>query len=69
MQFAPTGVGLEDAVRLVGNLYWRWLQRDETHDADTEHRAAAAARRESGWSFLGRGYGLMVLAERLPASR
>jgi SAM-dependent methyltransferase len=68
MRISPTGIGLEDAVRLAGNLYWRWLHRDERHDADTERRAAAAARRESGWSFLGRGYGLIVLAERLPAS-
>lgn len=66
-EFAPTGVGLEDAVRLAGNLYWRWLRRDARHDAETERRAAAAARRESGWSLLGRGYGLVVLAERLPA--
>ncbi len=67
LEFAPTGVGLEDVVRLAGNLSWRWLRRDATHDADTERRAAEAARRESGWSFLGRGYGLVVLAERLPA--
>ena len=67
VQFSPTGVGLEDAVRLAGNLYWRWLRRDERHDEDIERRAVAAARRESGWSLLGRGYGLVVLAERLPA--
>jgi SAM-dependent methyltransferase len=67
LTFMPTGVGLEDVMRLAGNLYWRWLRRDGSHDADTERRAAAAARVESGWSFLGRGYGLMVLAERLPA--
>jgi SAM-dependent methyltransferase len=69
LKFAPTGVGLEDAVRLVGNLYWRWLRRDGTHDGDTERRAASAARHESGWSFMGRGYGLVVLAERLLALR
>jgi SAM-dependent methyltransferase len=69
LTFAPTGIGLEDAVRLAGNLYWRWLRRDERHDADTERRAASAARHESGWSFMGRGYGLVVLAERLPALR
>ena len=64
LRFAPTGVGLEDLVRLTGNLSWRWLRRDETHDEDTERRAARAARLESGWSVLGRGYGLVVLAER-----
>jgi SAM-dependent methyltransferase len=68
LKFAPTGVGLEDAVRLAGNLYWRWLRCDERRDEDTERRAAEAARHESGWSFMGRGYGLVVLAERLPAS-
>lgn len=64
LQFAPTGVGLEDAVRLAGNVYWRWLRRDGTHDADVERAAAQAARLESGWSLLGRGYSLTVLAER-----
>ena len=64
LTFAPTGIGLEDVVRLAGNLYWRWLRRDETHDEDTERRAAAAARLESGWSLLGHGYGLVVVAER-----
>ena len=68
LTFAPTGIGLEDAVRLAGNLYWRWLRLDEGRDASTERRAAVAARLESGWSILGRGYGLMVLAERLPES-
>ena len=64
VRMAPTGVGLEDSVRLMGNLYWRWLRRDGSHDAETERRAAAAARLERGWSVLGRGYGLVVLAER-----
>ena len=64
VRMAPTGVGLEDSVRLMGNLYWRWLRRDGSHDAATERRAAAAARLERGWSVLGRGYGLVVLAER-----
>ena len=59
-----TGIGLEDAVRAAGNLYWRWLRQDERHDAAIERRAAAAARLESGWSVLGRGYGLVVAAER-----
>ncbi len=62
--FTPTGVGLEDAVRLAGNLYWRWLRRDETKAAAVEQAAATVARLESGWSFMGRGYGLIVLAER-----
>ena len=64
VKISPTGVGLEDATRLVGNLYWRWLRRDEAHDAEIERRAVAAARVESGWSVMGRGYGLVVLAER-----
>lgn len=67
VKIAPTGVGLEDVVRLAGNLYWRWLRRDERHDEEMERWAAAAARRESSWSFLGHGYGVMALAERLPS--
>lgn len=69
LQMRPTGVGLEDAVRLTGNLYWRWLRRDDTHDAVVERAARAAARLESGWSVLGRGYGLVVLAERRGPTR
>ncbi|MFN8660429.1 MAG: methyltransferase domain-containing protein [Thermomicrobiales bacterium] len=68
VKIVPTGIGLEDVVRLAGNLYWRWLRRDERHDEDVARLATAAARRESGWSILGRGYGLLVLAERLPAA-
>ena len=64
LQFEPTGVGLEDAVRLAGNLFWRWLRRDDTHDLAVERAATKATRLECGWSLLGRGYGLMVLAER-----
>lgn len=68
VKIVPAGIGLEDVVRLAGNLYWRWLRRDERHDEDVARLATAAARRESGWSILGRGYGLLVLAERLPAA-
>jgi SAM-dependent methyltransferase len=68
LRIVPTGIGLGDIVRLAGNLYWRWLRRDDAHDAHVERAATQAARLESGWSFLGRGYGLMVLAERLPES-
>jgi SAM-dependent methyltransferase len=68
VKIVPTGIGLEDVVRLAGNLYWRWLRRDERHDEDVARRATAVARRESGWFILGRGYGLVVLAERLPAA-
>ncbi|MFN8678093.1 MAG: methyltransferase domain-containing protein [Thermomicrobiales bacterium] len=64
LHITPTGIGLEDVVRLAGNLYWRWLRCDETHDVAIEQAAARVARLESGWSMCGRGYGLMVLAER-----
>ncbi len=64
LHITPTGIGLEDVVRLAGNLSWRWLRRDETHDVAIEQAAARVARLESGWSMCGRGYGLMVLAER-----
>lgn len=55
---------LEDTVRLAGNLWWRWLRRDDTHDATVERAARRAARLESGWRVAGWGYGLMVAARR-----
>ena len=64
LRIVPTGIGLEDSVRLAGNLYWRWLRRDEVHDGAVERAATRAARLECRWSFLGRGYGLLVLAEK-----
>lgn len=64
LRMSPTGIGLEDTVRLAGNLLWRWLRRDETHDVAVERAATRVARLESDWSVLGRGYGLIVLAEK-----
>lgn len=64
LRIVPTGIGLEDMVRLAGNLYWRWLRRDDAHDLAVERAATRLARLESGWSVLRWGYGLVVLAEK-----
>ncbi|MFT4040838.1 MAG: methyltransferase domain-containing protein [Thermomicrobiales bacterium] len=60
----PSGVGLEDSLRLAGNVWLRWLRRDETHDAAVERAARRAARLESGWRVGGWGYGLVAAARR-----
>lgn len=61
-----SGIGLSDAARLGLSLFWRWALRSKRGDGVARVATASLARREGRWSPLGRGYWLVVAAERLP---
>jgi SAM-dependent methyltransferase len=61
-----SGIGLSDAARLGLLLVWRWLLRTERADAAIRAIPALLARLEGRLSPAGRGYWLVVAAERLP---
>ncbi len=65
-QMRESGLGLTDAARLGLNLYWRWARDTDRRDATIRRISAALTRLEGGWSLAGRGYSLVVVAERLP---
>jgi SAM-dependent methyltransferase len=61
-----SGLGLSDAARLALALFWRWGLRSRRGDAAIRALPEAVARWEGGLSLAGRGYWLVVAAERLP---
>ena len=61
-----SGVGLTDAARLALHVFWRWALRSERGDVAAEQIPEQLTRLEGGWVLMGRGYSLVVAAERLP---
>ena len=59
------GIGLAEAARLALNLVWRWGLRSERGNEVTAWASRTVARREARLSVAGRGYWLVVAAERL----
>jgi SAM-dependent methyltransferase len=62
-----SGIGLSDAARLGLLLIWRWALRSERADAAIRAGPRLLARLEGGLAPAGRGYWLVVAAERLPS--
>jgi SAM-dependent methyltransferase len=58
------GLGLSDAARLSLSLVWRWALRSEQGDAAINDLPNSLARREGAWNIAGKGYWLVVAAER-----
>lgn len=58
------GLGLAEAARLGLHLFWRWGLGSERGDAMTARTSHTIARAEGRCSVLGRGYWLVVAAER-----
>lgn len=67
-EMRQSGVGLTDAARLGMTLFWRWGLRSDRHDGAIRNATARLARAEGSWSLAGRGYSLVVVAERVSGS-
>jgi len=65
-EMRASGIGLSDAARLVLALFWRWALKSERGDAAIRRVPRILARVEGGLAPGGRGYWLVVAAERLP---
>ena len=65
-EMRASGIGLADAARLGLLLFWRWALASDRGDAAIRRIPAWLARREGRWSLAGRGYSLVVIAERPP---
>lgn len=61
-----SGVGLSDALRLGLNVFWRWALRSQRGDDVTRLLPERVARMEGRFSLGGRGYWVVVAAERRP---
>ena len=59
------GIGLTEATRLGLNLAWRWALRSERGEAPIQETTERTARWEGRVSLAGRGYWLVVAAERI----
>lgn len=59
-----SGIGLSDAARLALMLFWRWLLCSPRGEAAIRRVPGALARCEGRWALVGRGYWLVVAAER-----
>ncbi|MBA2597243.1 MAG: hypothetical protein H0V00_11540 [Chloroflexia bacterium] len=64
-EMRASGVGLSDAARLVLSLLWRWALRSERGDGAIQRVPRALARLEGRFALAGRGYWLVVAAERV----
>jgi SAM-dependent methyltransferase len=62
-----SGIGLSDSARLGLSLVWRWALQSRRGDGAIRHVPETLARLEGGLAPGGRGYSLVVAAERLPA--
>ncbi|MBA3450711.1 MAG: methyltransferase domain-containing protein [Chloroflexia bacterium] len=62
-----SGIGLSDASRLGLSLWWRWILRSEHGDAAIQRVPRLLARFEGRFVIAGRGYWLVIAAERLPS--
>ena len=63
-EMRASGLGLSDAARLAISLLWRWALRSERGDAAIRAIPRALARLEGRFAPAGRGYWLVVAAER-----
>ena len=61
-----SGIGLSDSARLGLSLFWRWLLQSTRGDAAIRRVPQILARAEGGLAPGGRGYWLVVAAERRP---
>ncbi len=61
-----SGIGLADCARLALLLFWRWALQSKRGDAALRRLPETLARFEGGLAPSGRGYSLVVAAERLP---
>ena len=62
-----SGIGLSDTARLGLSLFWRWALQSRSGDAAIRRVSETLTRLEGGLAPGGRGYSLVVAAERLLA--